>query len=54
MDLFSKYNALVYDLLMGSVESTGGHTSNHSLAISEDVEIRDMMCATVFLVKLSC
>ncbi len=46
-------NALVYGLLVGSVEPSGGHTSNHNLAISEDVELRDMMCAGVLLAILS-
>lgn len=38
-------DALVYGLLVGSMEPTGGHTSDHSLAVSKDVELHDMMCA---------
>ncbi len=45
-------NALFHSLLVGSVEPTGRHTSNQSMAINEDVELRELMCATVFLAKL--
>ncbi len=47
-------NALACGILVVSVVPTGSHTSSHSLSISEDVELCDMMCATVFLTKLSC